>query len=177
MAKNIMKKKEKVYAFIDSQNLNLGIKSLGWRLDFKRFRIYLKEKYNVSTAYLFIGFVLANQDLYSSLQKAGYILIFKPTLPDKDGHIKGNIDADLVLQAMIDYKHYGKAVIITSDGDFYSLIKYLYEHHKLQFVMSPYVKTCSVLLKRAAKEKIVFMNNLRKKLGYKKKEHRLKTKP
>lgn len=171
------KKKGIVYAFIDSQNLNLGIKSLGWRLDFKRFRTYLEEKYNVSTAYLFIGFVPANQDLYSSLQKAGYVLIFKPTLPDKDGHIKGNIDADLVLQAMIDYNRYDKAIIVTSDGDFYSLVKYLYEHHKLRFVMSPYVRTCSILLKRSAKEKIVFMDNLRKKIEYKKKEHRLKTKP
>lgn len=171
------KKKEIVYAFIDSQNLNLGIKSLGWRLDFKRFRIYLKEKYNVSIAYLFIGFVPANQDLYSSLQKSGYVLIFKPTLTDKDGHIKGNIDADLVLQVMIDYNRYDKAIIVTSDGDFYSLVKYLYEHHKLRFVMSPYVRTCSILLKRSAKEKIVFMDNLRKKIGYKKKEHRLKTKP
>lgn len=104
-------------------------------------------------------------------------MIFKPTIPDKDGHIKGNIDADLVLQAMIDYKKYDKAIIITSDGDFYSLVKYLYEHHKLFFVMSPYVRTCSVLLKKSAKEKIVFMDNLRKKIEYKKKEHRLKTKP
>lgn len=171
------KKKEIVYAFIDSQNLNLGIKSLGWRLDFKRFRVYLEEKYNVSTAYLFIGFVPANQDLYSSLQKAGYVLIFKPALPDKDGHIKGNVDADLVLQAMIDYNRYDKAIIVTSDGDFYSLVKYFYERRKLRFVMSPYIRTCSILLKRSAKEKIVFMDNLRKKIGYKKKEHRLKTKP
>jgi hypothetical protein len=39
---------EKVYAFIDSQNLNLGIKDLGWNLDFARFRVYLKDKYKVS---------------------------------------------------------------------------------------------------------------------------------
>ena len=32
------------YAYIDSQNLNLGIQSLGWKLDYKRFRIYLREK-------------------------------------------------------------------------------------------------------------------------------------
>ena len=59
---------ENNYAFIDSQNLNLGIKSLGWKLDFKKFRIYLKEKYHVATAYIFIGFMPANQNLYSSLQ-------------------------------------------------------------------------------------------------------------
>lgn len=88
-------------------------------------------------------------------------------ISDKDGNVKGNVDADLVLQVMIDYENYNKAVIITSDGDFYSLVKYLCEHGKLEKVISPYVKTCSVLLKKSAKEKIVFMNNLRKKLEYK----------
>jgi len=168
-----MKKRKKptaVYAFIDSQNLNLGIKSLGWNLDFKKFRVYLREKYHVTTAYLFIGYISTNQDLYSSLQKDGYVLIFKPTLPDKNGQIKGNVDADLVLQAMIDYKKYNQAIIVSSDGDFYSLVKYLYEHKKLLYVMSPYVKTCSILLKKSAREKIVFMNNLKKKLKYKKRK-------
>jgi len=161
--------KKNNYAFIDSQNLNLGIQSLGWKLDYKRFRIYLKEKYNIEKAYLFIGYIPANQDLYSFLQSAGYVLVFKPTLPDKKGEVKGNIDADLVLQVMIDFKEYTKAVIVTSDGDFYSLVKYLYSKNKLELVISPYVKTCSSLLKKTAKEKIVFMHNLRKKLGYKKK--------
>ena len=36
--------KENNYAFIDSQNLNLGVKSQGWVLDFTRFRIFLKYK-------------------------------------------------------------------------------------------------------------------------------------
>jgi uncharacterized LabA/DUF88 family protein len=144
--------------------LNLGVQSLGWKLDFKKFRIYLKEKYSIGTAYIFIGFVPQNQDLYLSLQKMGYILILKPTIPDENGKIKGNVDADLVLQTMLDYQKYDKAIIVSSDGDFYSLVKHLHDTKKLQFVMSPYVKTCSKLLKKSAKEKIVFMDNLRKKL-------------
>jgi len=155
------------YAFIDGQNLNLGIRNLGWKLDYSRFRTYLADKYSVSIAYYFIGYVAGNQSLYSELQKAGYVLIFKPTIPDNDGNIKGNIDADLVLQAMIDFINYDKAIIVTSDGDFYSLVKHLYINNKLHFVMSPYVKTCSVLLKKEAKEKIIFMDNLQKKLEYK----------
>lgn len=162
-----MKQKQNNYAFIDSQNLNLGVQSLGWKLDFKRFRIYLKEKYDVSVAYLFIGYIAANQDLYSSLQKSGYVLIFKPTIPDGDGQIKGNVDANLVLQAMIDFNDYDQALLVSSDGDFYCLVDYLYKQDKFRMVISPYVKTCSKLLKRAAKEKIVFMTNLRKKLEYK----------
>jgi len=165
----MIKKLLKNYAFIDGQNLNLGIQNLGWKLDYRKFRIYLKEKYRVTVAYLFIGYIPENRDLYSALQSVGYILIFKPTLPDKDGKIKGNIDADLVLQAMLYYNKYDKAIIVSSDGDFYSLVKHLYKNKKLKCVMSPYVKTCSVLLKKTAKEKIVFMNNLEKKLRYKEK--------
>ncbi len=163
-----MNKKSNNCAFIDSQNLNLGVQSLGWKLDYKRFRIYLKEKYGVTVAYLFIGYLPENQDLYSSLQAAGYRLIFKPTLPDKEGEVKGNVDADIVLQAMLDYNKYDQAVIVSSDGDFYSLVKYLYKQNKLRCVISPYVKTCSVLLKKTAREKIVFMDNLRQKLEYRK---------
>ena len=81
--------------------------------------------------------------------------------------VKGNVDADLVLQAMVEYEKYDRAVIVSSDGDFYSLVKYLYSNKKLEVVISPYVDTCSVLLRKSAKEKIVFMNNLREKLEHK----------
>ncbi|HLC70281.1 MAG TPA: NYN domain-containing protein [Patescibacteria group bacterium] len=158
-------------AYIDSQNLNLGVQSLGWKLDYGRFRVYLKEKYEIETAYLFLGYIAENQDLYSSLQKAGYILKFKPVLPNRDGSHKGNVDADLVLQATIDYyeNNFDKALIVTSDGDFYCLIKFLYQRGKLKYVMSPYKETCSTLLKKTAKERILFMDNLRNKLEYKRK--------
>ncbi len=73
-------KKETVYAFIDSQNLNLGVRSQGWKLDWRKFRQYLRNKYNVTKAYLFIGQVVGNELLYGALQEFGFILIFKPTL-------------------------------------------------------------------------------------------------
>ena len=82
-------KKLNNYAFIDSQNLNLGVQSMGWKLDFRRFRVYLREKYQVEIAYVFIGYIPANQNLYDSLQKAGYVLKFKPVLPDKYGNTRG----------------------------------------------------------------------------------------
>ncbi len=160
-----MNKDENNYAFIDSQNVYQGVKSLGWTLDWGRFRKYLKEKYGVTTAYLFIGFMPEHNDIYDDLQKAGFVLKFKPVLPNSDGGVKGNVDADLVLQAMLDYGTYDRAVIVSSDGDFYSLVRHLCQNNKLKLVMSPYVKTCSTLLKKSAKEKIVYMDNLEKKLG------------
>src|SRR5258706_15137651 len=102
-----MKKEKQVnYAFIDSQNLNLGIRSQRWTLDWRKFRLYLRNKYNVSRAYVFIGQVAGNESLYEFLQESGYILIFKPTLEHFDRgkiKIKGNVDAELVLHAMIQY--------------------------------------------------------------------------
>lgn len=161
-------KKGNNYAFIDSQNLNLGIQKLGWKLDYKKFRVYLKEKYHVEKAYLFIGFVALNQGLYDRLQESGFILRFKPTIPDENGNIKGNVDADLVLRAALEIPEYDKAVIVSSDGDFYSLVQHLYEAGKLCAVLSPDKKNCANLLKQTAKEKIIFMDNLRHKLEYRK---------
>ncbi len=171
-----MKKPLTNYAYIDSQNLHLGIRKLGWELDYRRFRVYLSEKYGVSKAYLFIGFVALNQRLYDRLQEAGFILKFKPTVPDGDGNIKGNIDADLVLQTMLDFQKFEKAVIVSSDGDFYSLVQHLYDAGKLEVVLSPDEEHCSTLLKRVAPGKIWFMNNLRRRLEFKN-ERRLRTEP
>ena len=155
------------YAFIDAQNLHKGIASLNWKLDWNKFRIYLKDKYSVTVAYLFIGYIPTNQTLYEQLQKAGFILIFKPIIFDGSGKAKGNCDADLVLHTILERDKYSRAVIVTSDGDFYSLIRYLYKNDKLVMVLSPYIKTCSTLLKKEAKEKINYMDNLEHKIGRK----------
>jgi len=163
-----MIKQENNYAFIDSQNLNLGVSKLGWKLDYKKFRVYLTEKYAVKKAYMFIGFVALNQKLYDRLQEAGFFLKFKPTIPDANGKIKGNVDADLVLRAALEINEYDKAVIVSSDGDFYSLVECLYLRGKLETVLSPDKKNCSTLLKQKAKEKIWFIDNLRNILQYEK---------
>lgn len=151
------------YAFIDSQNLNLGIKSKGWSLDFKKFRIYLKNKYGVEKAYLFIGFIPGNEKLYSNLKRFGYILIFKPVLESKD-KIKGNVDAELVLHCILEMGNYSKAIIVSGDGDFYCLIEYLEKKKKLLKILVP-TKQYSSLLRRFNKRNyIVRIDLLRKSL-------------
>lgn len=154
-------------AFIDSQNINLGVQALGWKLDWRRFRVYLADKYDIGKAYLFVGYIAQNQQMYTVLQEQGFILIFKPVLPSKSGEHKGNVDADLVLRAMIELPNYERAIVATSDGDFYSLVEYLYQQGKLEVVLSPASYRCSALLKKTAKERIHFLDSLREKLEYK----------
>lgn len=161
-----MRQKENNHAFIDSQNLNLSIRDQGWNLDFKRFRKYLEDKYDVSKAFIFIGYIATNESLYTSLQEYGYILIFKPTLNLPGGKPKGNIDAELVLHAMIEYPNYDKAVIVTGDGDFHCLIEYLKKQDKLRRIIIPNREKFSSLLRKFASE-MTFVNDLREKLEYK----------
>jgi len=162
-----MKKRENNFAFIDSQNVYKGTRrDLGWELDWVRFRVYLKHKYDVSQAYLFIGFMPEHNDIYDELQKAGFILKFKPVLPNGKDGVKGNIDADLVLQAARDaYENkFDKAVLVSSDGDYASLVKFLLERARFSIILSTHSKDkCSILLKRTG-AKISYINEQRSHL-------------
>jgi len=160
-----MTKAQNNYTFIDSQNLNLSIRKQGWALHFRKFRQYLHNKYGITKAFLFIGYVYENQALYTALQKDGYILVFKPTLKLPSGKVKGNVDAELVLHAMIEYDNYDKALIVTGDGDLYCLVDYLIKKDKLLKLMIPNKKSFSSLYRRLMPH-IIFMNNLRKRLEY-----------
>lgn len=172
-----MKSRENNFAFVDSQNVNLSVQSLGWRLDFAKFKVYLEEKYSVKTAYIFIGYVEGNTDLYTTLQRMGYLCVFKPTLIHLDGTTKGNCDAELVLQAMIDYNKYDRAVIVTGDGDFHCLVKYLSANDKLKALLIPNRFAYSALLKiKEFRPYLRFINDLEKKLKReKKKPHKDRT--
>ena len=69
---------------------------------------------------------------------------------------------------MLEFPHYDRAVIATSDGDFAGLVRHLYDQDKLERVLSPQRNTCSALLKRAAREKIDFLEDAKGKISYKK---------
>lgn len=159
-------KPQKIYAFIDSQNLNLGVKSQGWKLDWRKFRQYLQNKYGVEKAFLFIGYKPGNEALYTTMQQKGYVVILKPTLELPDGTVKGNVDAELVLHTMIEYKSYSKAIIVSGDGDFHCLIEYLKNKDKLLLLLTPN-KYYSRLLK-VFSSFIVRIDWLRSSLEFKK---------
>ncbi len=159
------------HAFIDGQNLHSGVRALGWKMDHKKFREYLRDEFNVTKAYMFVGYMEEHQDLYNALQEAGFICFFKPLLRYEDGSIKGNVDADMVLQVMIDIENFDKAVLVTGDGDFAGLIRHLASERKLGQVIIPNSRNYSSLFERMdefGKDKhfFTFVDNLRSKLSY-----------
>lgn len=169
-------KQEKNYAFIDSQNLNLGTSKdifkgkrfiyRGWRLDFRKFRTYLFDKFRVSKAFLFIGYIPQNIEMYKRLKSFGFEVVYKPTVKDNYGKPKGNVDAELVLHASaIEYKNYDKAVIVSGDGDFYCLHEFLKKNNKLKRILIPNAKSESSLLKPFQEYK-TFIEYEKNKLEY-----------
>jgi len=111
--------------------------------------VWLRDKYGVENTYLFIGLVPGNKDLYTRLQEMGYVLVYKEVTYDGAGKVKGNRDADLVLKTVVDYyeKRFSKATLVTSDGDYAGLVKFLRERDSFQSLISPSNK-CSYLLRK-----------------------------
>jgi len=167
-------KKKHNYAFIDSQNLNLGTQRAGWKMDWKKFRIFLREKYDVEQAYMFIGYMPENEDLYTQMHDAGYLVALKPTLdmfidPDSDKKedkppTKGNVDTELVMYAMKEMPSYDKAIIVSGDGDFYSLVEYLNDRNKLLHIMTPNWKYSTLL--KPFEDYIIRLDTLKRELAY-----------
>ena len=155
---------DKKYVFIDAQNVYKGAKSQNWNLDWRKFRIYLADKYRADKVFLFIGYLSQYQGLYSMLQESGYILIFKPTITRGDGEVKGNVDAELIVECWRREKEYTKAIIVTGDGDFTPLISILKDKQKFDMVIAPNLKYSSSLLRKAAGSKILFMDEIKGKV-------------
>jgi len=167
------------YAYIDGQNLHSGVSALGWKIDHKKFREFLANKYKVTKAYYFVGFMEEHQDLYNALQEAGFILVFKPLVRYEDGTIKGNVDADMVLQCMIDFEKYNKAVLVTGDGDFAGLIRHLASAKKLERVLIPNRSNYSSLFDRfEGFDKVGdYMSDHRNELSYRDSRKRYNRRP
>lgn len=151
----------------------MGVLSKDWKLDWGKFRLFLRNKYNVKKAFLFIGYIESNSELYRYLQDMGFILIFKNVLGikrDKKITYKGNVDAELVLHTMIQLQNFSKAVIVSGSGDFYCLIEYLAKKNKLCKVITPNNRY-SYLIRRYSGY-VVNLYLLRSKLEYVKKKER-----
>jgi len=143
-------------AFIDGQNLHLGTLENGWDVDYLKLRTYLAEKYNVVEAHYFLGFVSnQEQDLYTNLQKAGFILDFREHSSALRGKKKGNVDCDIVFSIMkklVEKEEFDKVIIVSGDGDYIKLVDYLIKKDKFEKILFPNKNFASSLYKKYGSE-------------------------
>ncbi len=153
------------YAYIDNQNLYMATKFADepWLIDMRRFRVYLKEKYHVSKAYLFMGAYNPDYEKrYSRYAEYGYELVFRPHSSESLGSKKGNVDTDLVFYCMRDAladKSMDKVLIVSRDGDYFRMVEYLSKLDKLEKVLLPSHKNASSLYKKLSREFYTYLDN------------------
>ena len=160
-----MDKKASNLAFIDWQNLHLGTIQDNWKIDLKKFRIYLKDKYHIAEAYYFLGYISEEeQDLYNNLQKSGFIVLFKEHSPALKGTKKGNVDTDIVFEIMknlIDNKDFDKVVLVSGDGDYKKVVDYLIRKNRFKKILFPNKKFASSLYKNLGAEFFDYLMNIK----------------
>lgn len=164
-------------AFIDGQNLHLWTQSENWKIDFKKFRIYLKDKFQVKEAYYFIGFLSEDQqELYSRLQKSWFIILFREHHSALQWKKKWNVDVDIVFEIMkqiINKEDFEKIVLVSWDWDYIKLVKFLIEMDLFKKILFPNKKYSSLYKQIQDIYSInLSLQNIRNKIEYKKRKSR-----
>ena len=126
-------------AYIDGQNLRMGTLDTkpSWRIDLQRFRVYLREKYHVDKAFYYMGYVIDGdkyQRLYEHIQESGFILVFREHNSAMIGKKKGNVDSDMILDAMKRLylkEKFDQIVLVSGDGDYKGLVDFLIEKKQI----------------------------------------------
>jgi len=158
-----MTRTENNYAFIDSQNLYLALKTQGHSLDYRKFRQYLRDKHKVTKAIMYFGYMEERKDMYRFLERCGFDIVFKKIV-QQGGTVKGNVDVLLTIQTLVRSHEYDRAILVTNDGDFSDLVLQLKEDKKFLRVIAPTEQFCSHLLKASAKGAIQYIDTHHRKL-------------
>ena len=158
-------------AFIDGQNLHMGTASENWQIDFKRFRIYLKDKFKIKRVYYFLWFLDENeQELYTKLQESGFILIFREHNSNMKWKKKGNVDVDICFEMMKNAcknQDFNKIVLISWDWDYIKVVKHLIENNKSEKILFPNYTYSSLYKQLETKYRLnLSIADVRKKIEY-----------
>lgn len=147
------------YAFIDAQNLYMATakrEDHPWKIDLARLRIYLRDKYQVTKAFYFLGYVQdKNESIYEEIQNAGFILVFREHNPAMIGKKKGNVDSDIIFSIMKRLYHkesFDQVLLVSGDGDYKKLVDFLVEEKKLKKILFPDGKRRSSLYKKLSNQ-------------------------
>jgi uncharacterized LabA/DUF88 family protein len=174
----------KNYCYIDGQNLHLGTANTkpAWHVDLYRFRVYLREKYHVEKAFYYLGYVqegIKIEQLYETIQNAGFILVFRQHNSAMIGNKKGNVDSDIVLSVMKRLQKdtdFDKIVLVSGDGDYKMLVDYLIEEGKLEKILFPNRKFRSSLYKQIGAQYFAYLDDkdVKKKIALTKRKELLR---
>lgn len=129
-------------AYIDGQNLNLATTKadVPWKVDFSRFRSYLRKRYDVETAFYFMGVHNPKYEgMYNMLRKSGFDVVFREHSKNLKSDKGGNVDSDVVFSMMRDMHEdeNPRLILVSGDGDYIKTVRYLVANDRMEKVLFP----------------------------------------
>lgn len=174
----------KTFVFIDASNLFYGgEKSLGWKIDYqinetvplKNLENHLtktlrseNEKLNEAEI-LLISRHLQRVKFYIRLEAFGYQLFLKPVklYEQEDGTTKrkANCDVDMAFHLMKERDEFDRVIVLSGNGDFLPVLKYLKQIGKQVLVFSRGQRTAKEI-RQFAGDKFLDFTRLKHKLSF-----------
>jgi len=101
----------------------------GYRIDYRRFRLWLKNRHDVERAFMYFGYMEGREALYGYLRQCGFELVFRD-VEYHLGHAKGNVDICLTISVLEKLAEFDRGYLVTSDGDFFDLTEKLIKEER-----------------------------------------------
>jgi len=138
------RKKERVSIFIDAANIFYSQKSLGWRVDYKKFLSYWQTKGKITGSYFYTAVISTNKkqlQFFKALKKIGYTVITREVKvihdrKNKKVVQKGNFDVKLAIDIVLKANEFDVAILASGDSDFEPVVEYLRSVKKKVIVVS-----------------------------------------
>jgi len=136
---------DRVAIFIDGNNILYTLKDLGWQIDWVKVRDYYAKKYNLVSANFYRSYNIPPTDAQIKFGRflaiTGFALVEKQLkkITNKEtgkSYYKGNLDIELVTDALSSSHLYDIIVIFSGDGDFVPLIRALKSKGKIVKIVS-----------------------------------------
>jgi len=121
-------------------------------IDWQKFFIYLKQNCNVDIIYYAVWYLQKYDKFYKYLSFVWYTMLFKEVTVLPNWTIKWNVDIDIAIRSIFDFfeEWLKKAIIISNDWDYNTLVDVLKERNVFDFLMVIYSATASKQLRKSA---------------------------
>jgi len=135
--------KGKVAVFIDASNIFYSQRTLGWNIDYQRLYTYLKGECELANVTIYFGKKSgdkAQEKFLKILQAFGYEVKTREIkyIKSRDGQIKikGNLDAEMIMDMIIRKDTFDTLLLFSGDSDFAIVLNHLKEEKKRVLVAS-----------------------------------------
>lgn len=162
----------RICVFIDAANILYSQQTLGWRVDYTKLKTYFENECDLRGIFFYTGHVGDNerqQSFLGKLERLGYHVHSKEVKRIRvspDTYIlKGNLDVELAVEAVLHLDDYDTIVLMSGDSDFAFLLDVLKERGKRTIVLSERGHVSRELLERA---KYIDLRRLRDAIEFQK---------